>query len=167
MSDLSGLYQELILDHSKRRIGDGALADPQASHHELNPTCGDEITLGIRLDPTGAKVEALGWEGDGCSISMASASALTELVVGADTAHVRELIDGFRAMLRSQGAGEPDEDLLGDAIAFHGVSKYVMRVKCAMLSWVALEACLVEASAGTTTAAQATDAAAPTPSREA
>ncbi|MFF2371382.1 Fe-S cluster assembly sulfur transfer protein SufU [Agromyces sp. NPDC058110] len=154
MSDLSGLYQELILDHSKRRVGDGALADPQASHHELNPTCGDEITLGIRLDPTGTTVEALGWEGDGCSISMASASALTELVVGADTAHVRELIDGFRTMLRSRGAGEPDEELLGDAIAFHGVSKYVMRVKCAMLSWVALEACLVEAGAAVKTPSQ-------------
>ncbi|SFR70670.1 nitrogen fixation protein NifU [Agromyces sp. CF514] len=159
MSDLSGLYQELILDHSRRRVGDGALADPQASHHELNPTCGDEITLGIRLDPSGTTVEALGWEGDGCSISMASASALTELVVGADTAHVRELIDGFRAMLRSRGAGEPDEELLGDAIAFHGVSKYVMRVKCAMLSWVALEACLVEAGASVpSTDAAASDA---------
>ncbi|ANJ26012.1 Fe-S cluster assembly sulfur transfer protein SufU [Agromyces aureus] len=154
MSDLSGLYQELILDHSKRRVGDGALDAPHASHHELNPTCGDEITLGIRLDDSGSTVEALGWEGDGCSISMASASALTELVVGSDTEHVRELIDGFRAMLRSQGAGEPDEDLLGDAIAFHGVSKYVMRVKCAMLSWVALEACLLEATASASTPSQ-------------
>ncbi|GAA1525992.1 nitrogen fixation NifU-like protein [Agromyces terreus] len=163
MSDLSGLYQELILDHSKRRVGDGPLADPQASHHEVNPTCGDEITLGIRLDPSGSTVEAIGWEGDGCSISMASASALSELVVGADVEHAREVIDAFRAMLRSKGAGEPDEDLLGDAIAFHGVSKYVMRVKCAMLSWVALEACLNEAQATGGTAG----ASAPTPSEDA
>ena len=146
MSDLSGLYQELILDHSKRRIGDGALADPHASHHELNPTCGDEIPLGIRLDASGTVLDEIGWTGDGCSISMASASALTELAAGAELERVRELIDGFRTMMRSQGAGEADEELLGDAIAFHGVSKYVMRVKCAMLSWVALEAALAKAA---------------------
>lgn len=147
MSDLSGLYQELILDHSRRRLGDGALAEPHATHHELNPTCGDEITMGIRLDASGTVVEAIGWVGDGCSISMASASALTELATGADLERVRQLIDGFRSMMRSQGAGEADEELLGDAIAFHGVSKYVMRVKCAMLGWVALEACVAEARA--------------------
>ena len=146
MSDLSGLYQELILDHSRRRLGEGELADPHATHHELNPTCGDEITLGIRLDATGETLEAIGWTGDGCSISMASASALSELAAGADLERVRQLIDGFRSMMRSQGAGEADEELLGDAVAFHGVSKYVMRVKCAMLAWVALEACVSTAS---------------------
>jgi nitrogen fixation protein NifU and related proteins len=146
MSDLSGLYQELILDHSRRRLGDGELADPHASHHELNPTCGDEITMGVRLDASGTGIEAIGWTGDGCSISMASASMLSELATGADVDRARELIEVFRAMMRSQGAGEPDEEQLGDAIAFHGVSKYVMRVKCAMLAWVALEACLAKAA---------------------
>jgi nitrogen fixation NifU-like protein len=149
MSDLTGLYQELILDHSRRRLGDGELAEPHATHHELNPTCGDEITMGIRLDASGTVLESIGWTGDGCSISMASASALTELAAGAEIDRVRELIDAFRTMMRSQGAGEADEELLGDAIAFHGVSKYVMRVKCAMLAWVALEACLSTASAET------------------
>ncbi|AWB94673.1 SUF system NifU family Fe-S cluster assembly protein [Agromyces badenianii] len=149
MSDLSGLYQELILDHSRRRLGDGELAEPHATHHELNPTCGDEITMGIRLDASGTAIEAIGWTGDGCSISMASASALTELAAGADLDRVRQLVDAFRTMMRSQGAGEADEELLGDAIAFHGVSKYVMRVKCAMLAWVALEACVAAARAGT------------------
>ena len=147
MSDLTGLYQELILDHSRRRLGDGELAEPHATHHELNPTCGDEITMGIRLDASGTAIEAIGWTGDGCSISMASASALTDLAAGADLDRVKELIDGFRIMMRSQGAGEADEELLGDAIAFHGVSKYVMRVKCAMLAWVALEACIAAATA--------------------
>ncbi|WP_157001877.1 Fe-S cluster assembly sulfur transfer protein SufU [Agromyces laixinhei] len=149
MSDLSGLYQELILDHSRRRLGDGELTEPHATHHELNPTCGDEITVGIRLDTSKTVLEQIGWTGDGCSISMASASAMTELAADADLARVRQLIDGFRSMMRSQGTGEADEDLLGDAIAFHGVSKYVMRVKCAMLAWVALEACLAAASADT------------------
>ena len=156
MSDLSGLYQELILDHSHRRLGDGELADPHATHHELNPTCGDEITVGIRLDASRTVLEQIGWTGDGCSISMASASAMTELAAGADLARVRQLVDGFRAMMRSQGGGETDEELLGDAIAFHGVSKYVMRVKCAMLAWVALEACVASVAAASPAAASAT-----------
>ena len=140
MSDLSSLYQELILDHSRRRVGDGELAEPHASHHELNPTCGDEITMGIRLDASGTAIESIGWTGDGCSISMASASVLTDLVQGHSIDEALATADAFRTMLRSRGEGEPDEDVLGDAIAFHGVAKYVMRIKCAMLSWVALEA---------------------------
>ncbi|MGX5695486.1 Fe-S cluster assembly sulfur transfer protein SufU [Agromyces soli] len=144
---LEGLYQQIILDHSKQRHGDGPLASAAAEHHEYNPTCGDELTMRIRLDESGERLAELAWQGDGCSISMASASTLVDLATGLtlDEASVR--IDAFRAMLRSQGAGEPDEELLEDAIAFHGVSKYVMRVKCAMLSWVALEACIAEARA--------------------
>ncbi|GGR26471.1 Fe-S cluster assembly sulfur transfer protein SufU [Agromyces mediolanus] len=147
MSGLEGLYQQIILDHSKARHGDGPLEHAAAEHHEYNPTCGDELTMRIRLDDAGERIEELAWQGDGCSISMASASALVDLMAGRTLEEAGERIDAFRAMLRSQGAGEPDEELLEDAIAFHGVSKYVMRVKCAMLSWVALEACLTEARA--------------------
>jgi nitrogen fixation NifU-like protein len=145
MSDpLAGLYQELILDHSRRRVGEGPLEHPDAEKFERNPSCGDEITVRIRLDESGTALESLAWEGTGCSISMASASALSELVAHEPIEKITPLIEAFRAMLRSRGADEGDEDLLGDAIAFAGVSKYVMRVKCAMLSWVALEACLAE-----------------------
>lgn len=147
MSGLEGLYQQIILDHSKQRHGDGPLDPADAEHHEYNPTCGDELTMRIRLDESGERVAELAWQGDGCSISMASASTLVDLVKGKTVGEASERIDAFRTMLRSQGAGEPDEELLEDAIAFHGVSKYVMRVKCAMLSWVALEACLAEARA--------------------
>lgn len=147
MSGLEGLYQQIILDHSKARHGDRPLEYAAAEHHEYNPTCGDELTMRIRLDDAGERIEELAWQGDGCSISMASASALVDLMAGRTLEEAGERIDAFRAMLRSQGAGEPDEELLEDAIAFHGVSKYVMRVKCAMLSWVALEACLTEARA--------------------
>lgn len=147
MSGLEGLYQQIILDHSKQRHGDGPLADAAAEHHEYNPTCGDELTMRIRLDESGERLAELAWQGDGCSISMASASTLVDLVTGKTLDEASERIDAFRVMLRSQGAGEPDEELLEDAIAFHGVSKYVMRVKCAMLSWVALEACIAEARA--------------------
>jgi nitrogen fixation NifU-like protein len=140
--DLADLYRDLILDHSRRRRGEGPLEAADAEHHELNPTCGDEITVRIRLDPSRTTVESMRWEGSGCSISMASASVLAERAEGMSIAGVSQLIDGFRSMMRSRGAGEPDEDLLGDGIAFHGVAKYVMRVKCAMLAWVALEACV-------------------------
>lgn len=145
MSSLDGLYQEIILDHAKARHGDGPLEGADAEHHEYNPTCGDEITLRVRLDDAHEHIEALAWQGDGCSISMASASVLTDLVAGRPVDEALGLAEEFRAMLRSKGEGVPDEDVLGDAIAFHGVSKYAMRVKCAMLSWVALEACIAKA----------------------
>ena len=145
MSALDGLYQQLILEHSKKRTGDGPLADADAEHFERNPSCGDEITVRVKLDDAGTGLSALAWQGDGCSISMASASVLSELAVGKTTAEIEELVAAFRLMLRTRDGSEPDEDLLEDAVAFQGVSKFVMRVKCAMLSWVALEASLKEA----------------------
>ncbi|GAA1058725.1 Fe-S cluster assembly sulfur transfer protein SufU [Agromyces bracchium] len=145
MANLDGLYQEIILDHAKARHGDGPLEGADAEHHEYNPTCGDEITLRVKLDGAHERIDAVAWQGDGCSISMASASVLTDLVAGRPVDEALGLAEEFRTMLRSKGEGEPDEDVLGDAIAFHGVSKYVMRIKCAMLSWVALEAAVAKA----------------------
>lgn len=146
MSGLDSLYQELILDHSRRPIGKGELAADAgaltASHHEFNPSCGDEIDVHIAVDPDTGKIDQLAWQGQGCSISMASASVLAQLVRDEeiDLAEAQRRIDAFREMIQTRGESEPDEDLLGDAIAFQGVSKFVMRVKCAMLGWVALEA---------------------------
>ena len=147
MSGLDGLYQQLILDHSKKRAGDGVLDHHDAEHFERNPTCGDEITVQLALEPGTDTVESFGWTGSGCSISMASASVLSELAPGLSIDELQKLIDEFREMLRSRGAGEPDDEVLGDAVAFHGVSKFVMRIKCAMLAWVAAEACLLEVRA--------------------
>ncbi|MFZ7086885.1 Fe-S cluster assembly sulfur transfer protein SufU [Curtobacterium sp. RRHDQ10] len=142
MSDvLAGLYQQVILDHAKARHGDGPLPDADAEHFERNPTCGDEITVRVRLEPGTDRIAALQWEGAGCSISMASASVLADMAPGRTLGELAVLTDAFRAMMRSRGVGEPDEDLLEDAVAFHGVSKFVMRVKCGMLAWVAAEAC--------------------------
>lgn len=141
MSGLESLYQELILDHSKRRVGFG-LADEEgrsATSHQHNPLCGDEITLRLRLAEDGETVRDVTWEGNGCSISQASASMLAELVDGMPRAEASALIDGFREALRSRGTVELDEDVYLDAAALSGVSKYVARVKCAMLAWVALE----------------------------
>lgn len=153
MSALDGLYQELILDHSKRPIGKGELdshpGSLTASHHEFNPSCGDEITVSIAVDPASGAISQLAWEGQGCSISMASASVLSQLArdEGFTLEDAQTRIDAFREMIQSRGSAEPDEDLLGDAVAFQGVSKFVMRVKCAMLAWVALEADLRQVEA--------------------
>jgi nitrogen fixation NifU-like protein len=141
---LEGLYQQLILDHSKQRSGFGELEHADAQRFERNPTCGDEITLQLLLDPGTDRIASIAWHGSGCSISQASASVLSELAPGLTVTELQGRIDVFREMMRSRGAGEPDEDLLGDAIAFHGVSKYVMRIKCAMLSWTAVEGCLAD-----------------------
>lgn len=141
MSGLESLYQELILDHSKRRVGFG-LADEDgrsATSHQHNPLCGDEITLRLRLSDDGDVIRDVTWEGNGCSISQASASMLAELVDGMPRAEASALIDGFREAIRSRGTIELDEDVYLDAAALSGVSKYVARVKCAMLAWVALE----------------------------
>lgn len=141
MSGLESLYQELILDHSKRKVGFG-LADEDgrsATSHQHNPLCGDDITLRLRLADDGETVRDVTWEGSGCSISQASASMLAELVEGMPRAEASSLIDGFREALRSRGTIELDEDVYLDAAALSGVSKYVARVKCAMLAWVALE----------------------------
>ena len=140
MAGLEGLYQQIILDHSKERHGDRPLEGADGEHHEYNPTCGDEITVRVKLDLAHERIDEVAWQGDGCSISMASASVLTDLVQGQSIDDALATADVFRTMLRSKGEGEPDEEVLGDAIAFQGVAKYVMRIKCAMLSWVALEA---------------------------
>ena len=142
MSGLESLYQELILDHSKRRVGFG-LADEEgrsATSHQHNPLCGDEITLRAVVED--GVVRAVTWEGAGCSISQASASMLSALVEeegGMPREQASALIDGFRTSLRSRGTVPLDEETFSDAAALSGVSKYTARVKCAMLAWVALE----------------------------
>ncbi|KAA9151650.1 SUF system NifU family Fe-S cluster assembly protein [Microbacterium lushaniae] len=140
MSDLNDLYREVILDHSRRPIGRGDVSGFATTHHELNPTCGDEITLGVEIAPDG-RISALAWEGSGCSISTASASVMSALVRDGTREEAAGLIADFRALMRGGGEVEPAESL-GDAAAFAGVSRLVTRVKCAMLPWVALEACL-------------------------
>ena len=137
--DLAGLYQQVILDHSREKHGFGLTPEADASSHQVNPTCGDELTL--QLHVADGVVSSVTWEGAGCSISMASASVLADTAPGMTIPEFRETVEAFREMLRSRGEGEPDIEVLGDAVAFHGVSKYVMRVKCAMLGWVAAEVC--------------------------
>ncbi|MDQ0726537.1 Fe-S cluster assembly sulfur transfer protein SufU [Microbacterium sp. W4I20] len=138
MSDLQNLYQELILDHSRTPHGYGLREEIAAQSHQVNPTCGDEVTLQVHRTDDGS-IEAIAWEGHGCAISQASASLLAELAEGLSQADLEIRIAAFREAMRSRGKIEPDEELLGDAAALGGVSKYVARVKCAMLAWVAAE----------------------------
>lgn len=153
MNGLDSLYQELILDHSKRPIGRGELDAPAGTrvfeHHEFNPSCGDEITLRVAIDPSNNNIAELAWEGQGCSISTASASILSQMVdeENWDTATATERINLFRELLRSKGVGIENDEPLGDAVAFQGVGKFVMRIKCAMLAWVALEADIAQYAA--------------------
>jgi nitrogen fixation NifU-like protein len=149
-SELQSLYQEIILHHSRQPIGYGLTGTAAGSSHQLNPTCGDEITLEIDIDDTG--VTTVHWEGHGCAISQASASLFSELLAeGLTVDEVTTRIDSFRTAMRSRGTIEPDEDLLGDAAALGGVSRYIARVKCAMLAWVAAEDAMLQARGGVPT----------------
>lgn len=131
------MYQEVILDHYKHPHGRG-LRQGDAEVHHVNPTCGDEITLRVRYE--GERVADVSYEGQGCSISQASASVLNELLVGKTLQEALRVQDAFLELMQSKGKLEPDdamEDVLEDAVAFAGVSKYPARVKCALLSWMA------------------------------
>ncbi|MGH8839429.1 MAG: Fe-S cluster assembly sulfur transfer protein SufU [Jiangellaceae bacterium] len=129
------LYQEIILDHYKHPVGRGLREPFDAEAHHVNPTCGDEITVRVRM--AGDTVADLSYEGQGCSISQASASVLHELVSGRELTEAVDRHQAFVALMQGRGTVEPDEDLLGDGIAFAGVARYPARVKCALLSWMA------------------------------
>ena len=154
MNDLDQLYQQVILDHSHERHGQGALTDPDATSHQVNPTCGDEVELGVRV--WDGRVAAVGWEGDGCSISQASISIMHDLVDGADLATVVRLEKDFDTLMHSRGKGvdDPILDDLEDGAAFEGVSKYPNRVKCALLGWMALKDALAKSGAVLPTTAE-------------
>ncbi|MFD7447924.1 Fe-S cluster assembly sulfur transfer protein SufU [Kitasatospora sp. NPDC059827] len=131
---LDSMYQDIILDHYRNPKGKG-LRDGDAEVHHVNPTCGDEITLRVKLD--GTTVADVSYESQGCSISQASASVLNELVVGKTVGEAQAVQEAFLELMQSKGQGEGDEEVLEDAVAFAGVSKYPARVKCALLSWMA------------------------------
>lgn len=145
--DVDSMYQDIILDHYRNPQGRG-LRDPfDAEVHHVNPTCGDEITLRVRLGDDGSTVADVSYDGQGCSISQASASVLHDLVNGTSVTETLRAEKAFRELMRSKGQGTPDEEVLGDAIAFQGTAKYPSRVKCALLSWMALTDALARAGA--------------------
>ena len=141
------LYQELILEHSKRPHGAGLREGHDAQVHHVNPTCGDEVTLRVHLDGTGphATISDISYDATGCSISTASTSILATEVTGEDVAHALRTHAAMREMLTSKGEDPGDEEVIGDGVALAGVAKYPARVKCALLGWMALTDALVQA----------------------
>ncbi len=147
--NVDALYQEIILDHYKHPHGAGLREPFEAEVHHVNPTCGDEITLRVHLD--GETVADVSYDALGCSISQAAASVLTELVVGRPLADTHAVYKAYLAMLQSKGADAGDESVLGDGVAFAGVSRYAARVKCALLPWAAYRDALLRADHTSTT----------------
>jgi nitrogen fixation NifU-like protein len=132
------MYQEVILDHYKHPHNRGLREPFGAEVHHVNPTCGDEVTLRVRLGDNG-EVEDVSYDGQGCSISQASVSVLTDQVIGLPVLEALGVVDSFNEMIGSRGTVEGDEDVIGDGIAFAGVAKYPARVKCALLGWMAFK----------------------------
>jgi len=147
---MESMYREIILDHYKNPQHRGLPAQFDAEVHHVNPTCGDEVTLRVRVAPDGTIAE-LGWEGEGCSISQASTSVMSGLVTGKPVPDALALQERFLELMQSRGEAElteADEDELEDAVAFEGVSKYPARVKCALLGWMAMKSAVAEAGQG-------------------
>jgi nitrogen fixation protein NifU and related proteins len=136
---LESMYQEIILDHYRNPHRKGLRTPFDAEVHHVNPTCGDEVTLRVKLDD--GVVSDVSYDSLGCSISQASVSVLTDLVVGKHISAADDAYDAFVALMRAKGDTEAlveaDEELLEDAVAFEGVSKYPARIKCALLGWMA------------------------------
>lgn len=141
MSDLSDLYQEVILDHNRRPRNFATVSDANRSAEGYNPLCGDRITVTLRV--SGDKVEEIGFQGAGCAISTASASLMTEAVKGKTAPEIDRIFKEFHLLATGAG-GSPESQLekLGSLAVFAGISQYPVRVKCATLAWHTLKAAL-------------------------
>ena len=142
--ELDSLYQEVILDHYKNPAHKKLSSDPTVSVHHVNPSCGDEITLNLVLD--GSKVEDVSWDGVGCSISQASTSIMTDLMIGKEVPEALSVVDEFTELMQSKGTLSGSEETLDDAVALAGVSKFPARVKCALLGWMAFKDASLQAT---------------------
>jgi nitrogen fixation protein NifU and related proteins len=146
---LDSMYRDIIIDHYKHPQHRGLPANFDAEVHHVNPTCGDEVTLRVRI--ADGSIADLGWVGEGCSISQASTSVMSELVVGRSVGEALALQDKFLHLMQSHGQAaisDAEADALDDAVAFEGVSKYPARVKCALLGWMAMKGAVADAAVG-------------------
>ena len=143
MMQLDNLYQEVILDHYKNPQNKNLASDNDAQVHHVNPSCGDEVTLGVKLQ--GDKVSSINWEGVGCSISQASTSIMSDLLTGKTIVEATAISEDFLRLMQSKGSEVGDPEVLEDAVALSGVSKYPARIKCALLGWMAFKDASVQA----------------------
>jgi nitrogen fixation NifU-like protein len=135
--ELDSLYQQVILDHYRTPSNKGLSALKDIQVHHNNPSCGDEVTLNLTMKD--GVVKEITWDGVGCSISMASASVMSELLLGKNYQESMKILDAFVELMQSKGKSSGDEQLLEDGVAFAGVSKYPARIKCALLGWMAFK----------------------------
>ncbi len=143
--NVEDMYQEIILDHYRAKHHSGLREPYETQVHHVNPTCGDEVTLRLHLD--GDTVADVSYEGQGCSISQASTSVMSDLVVGRTVSEGLDLHEEFLTLMKGRGQVEPDEERLEDGIAFAGVARFPARVKCALLGWSAFKDAALQASA--------------------
>jgi nitrogen fixation protein NifU and related proteins len=143
---LEQIYQDVILDHYKHPQHRGLREPFGAQVYHKNPVCGDEITLRVALSDDGDQVTDVSYDGQGCSISQAATSVLTEQVIGQSVGQALQTVTAFAEMVSSRGNIVGDEDVLGDGVAFAGVAKYPARVKCALLGWMAFKDALAQAA---------------------
>lgn len=155
MSSLDALYQQVILDHSRKRAGNGDVSGFEHTSFQVNPTCGDEVTLGVECDESGTPTRIV-WDGDGCSISQAALSMMVETLDGADLESVKRNYANMESMMHSRGSGTSETvlDELGDNAALEGTSKFPNRIKCALLGWYALRDAMAKAGVDITTSGQ-------------
>ena len=146
---LSNMYQEVILDHYKSPRGKGLKNPFDGEAHHVNPTCGDEITVRIKLSQDKKNIESISYDGQGCSISQASASIMFEQVENQTIEAFNSINEDFLKMMQSQGNYKGNEELIGDGISMIGVAQYPARVKCALLSWMAAKDAIIRAQGET------------------
>jgi nitrogen fixation protein NifU and related proteins len=144
MSDLSDLYQEVILDHNRRPRNFGALATATHRANGHNPLCGDKLTLALELKDD--RIVNVMFEGSGCAISKASASLMTDAIKGHTIAEANTLFDAFHLMVTTPISDPVDESQVGKLAVFAGVREYPARVKCASLAWHTMKAALTGAA---------------------
>lgn len=140
------IYRKVILDHYKNPHHRGLREPFDAEVYHVNPTCGDEVRLRVALSDDGERVAETSYEGQGCSISLASTSVLTDQVIGESVERALEIVAAFTEMVSSRGTFQGDEEVLGDGVAFAGVARYPARVRCALLGWTAFKDALAQAS---------------------
>jgi nitrogen fixation NifU-like protein len=135
--ELDSLYQEVILDHYKHPQHKGLNPTYSAQVHHVNTSCGDEVTLNVTIHDK--KITAISWDGQGCSISQASVSMLSELLINKELEQAEVISKAFSELMASKGTSQGDPEILEDAVVFAGVSKFPSRVKCALLGWMAFK----------------------------
>lgn len=145
LSKLENLYRQVILDHSSHPHHHGTLTESSQNVEMNNPTCGDVIELQVAIQ--GDVIENIAFSGSGCSISTASASMMTDAVIGKTVAEAEELAEYFSQLV--QGNEVPEAEKLGDALILKNVSKFPARIKCATLAWKALEQAVENNGEGT------------------